>query len=422
MLTLDGYVLVAARGVRMLSYGFLSVVLGLYLAGVGLSAVQIGTLFTVALAGGAATTVIVSFFADRWGRRWWLIASALLMTVGGMALAVSNNFLALLMVAALGMISPSGQEVGPFLSLEQASLSQVSQTPARVRPYAWYNLVGSLAGAFGALVAGVVPPALQAAGWTSLAAQRALVWAFGAAGLVLVALFAMLSRAVEVSAPHGPPRLRTGLQQSRSIVLRLSALFGVDAMAGGLVLQSLVAFWFHQRFGIGLERLGPLFFATNLLSALSFLLAARLADRFGLLNTMVFTHLPSNVLLALVPLMPSWPLAAVVLMARHALSQMDVPTRQAYTMALVAPEERAAAAGLTNGVRNLASSVAPIVSGIAFQTAATGLPFVLSGGLKSAYDIAIWLTFRKVPLGQGGALQDIPGVRDASGLTRKGSG
>ncbi|HYM92266.1 MAG TPA: MFS transporter [bacterium] len=171
-------------------------------------------------------------------------------------------------------------------------------------------------------------------------------------------------------------------------------------MAGGFVVQSLVAYWFHQRFGVSLEQLGPLFFGTNLLSALSALAAAALADRFGLLNTMVFTHLPSNVLLALVPFMPSWPVAAGVLLARHALSQMDVPTRQAYTMVLVAPDKRAAAAGLTNAVRPAASSLAPAISGAALQTAANGLPFVLAGGLKILYDITLWLMFRRASLGE----------------------
>ncbi|HYM68540.1 MAG TPA: MFS transporter, partial [bacterium] len=190
------------------------------------------------------------------------------------------------------------------------------------------------------------------------------------------------------------------LHQSRGVVLRLSALFGLDALAGGFVLQSLVALWFHERYGVDLERLGLLFFGTNLLSALSGMVAARLVGRFGLLNTMIFTHLPSNVLLMLVPLMPSWPLAAAVLLARHALSQMDVPTRQAYTMLMVTPEERAAAAGVTNAVRPAAASVAPAISGMMVHAAAAGLPFALAGGLKIIYDIALWLFFRGVPIDQ----------------------
>jgi MFS family permease len=399
MLTRDGYLLVTARGLRLLSYGFLSVILALYLSAIGFSALQIGTLFTVALGGGAATTTVISLLADRWGRRTSLIASSVLMATAGAALATSTSFPLLLVFAAFGTLSPSGQEIGPFQSLEQAALSEASTEPGRVMPYAWYNLVGYLAVAVGALAAGVVPAALQAVGWTPLAAQRTLVWAFAAIGLVLIGCYLPLSPTVEAplrKAASGTPP--PGLHRSRGIVLRLAALFGLDALAGGLIVQSLIAFWFHQRFGVGLERLGPLFFGTNLLSALSGLVAARLANRFGLLNTMVFTHLPSNVLLAMVPFMPSWPLAALTLLARHALSQMDVPTRQAYTMVLVAPEERAAAAGVTSAVRPAASSVAPAISGLAFQTAANGLPFVLSGGLKIVYDVLLWLMFRQVPL------------------------
>ena len=315
------------------------------------------------------------------------------------ALATSTSFPLLLLFAALGTLSPGGQEIGPFQSLEQAALSEASAEPGRVMPYAWYNLAGYLAVAVGALAAGVVPAALQAFGWTPLGAQRMLVWAFAAVGLGLIGVYLALSPSVEAPLRNaGPGAPRPGLHRSRGIVLRLAALFGLDALAGGLIVQSLIAFWFHQRFGVGLERLGPLFFGTNLLSALSALAAARLADRFGLLNTMVFTHLPSNLLLAMVPFMPSWPLAALTLLARHALSQMDVPTRQAYTMILVAPGERAAAAGVTNMVRPAAGSVAPAISGLALQTAANGLPFVLSGGLKIVYDVLLWLMFRKVPL------------------------
>ncbi len=399
MLTRDGYLLVAARGLRMLSYGFLSVILALYLSAIGFSALQIGMLFTVALGGGATTTTVISVLADRWGRRITLIVSSVLMAAAGAALATSTSFPLLLVVGALGVLSPSGQEIGPFQSLEQAALLEASTEPGRVMPYAWYNLVGYLAVALGALAAGVIPTALQSAGWTSLAAQRTLVWVFAVIGMVLIGCYLPLSPSVELplrTAASGTPR--PGLHRSRGIVLRLSALFGLDALAGGLIVQSLIAFWFHQRFGVGLDRLGPLFFGTNLLSAFSGLVAARLADRFGLLNTMVFTHLPSNVLLAMVPFMPSWPLAALALLARHALSQMDVPTRQAYTMVLVAPEERAAAAGVTNAVRPAASSVAPAISGLALQTAVNGLPFVLSGGLKIVYDVLLWLMFRQVPL------------------------
>jgi MFS family permease len=397
MLSRDSYLLMAARGVRMLAYGFLSVVLALYLSNLNWSGTQIGAFFTTALAGGAVTTVVIALFADRWGRRRWLIVSALLMITSGVALALSHNFALLLFFAVLGTLSPSGQEIGAFQSLEQAALSETLPDVTQTQPYAWYNLVGSLAGALGAFIAGVIPSGLERIGWSSLASQRSLVWAFAATGVILVILFALLSKAIETKTIPTAKK-RVGLDKSRGIVFKLSALFGVDALAGGLVVQSLVAYWFHQRFGIGLDILGPIFFGTNLLSAVSYLAAARIAKRFGLLNTMVFTHLPSNVLLALVPLMPTWELATLMLFLRHMLSQMDVPTRQAYTMALVAPEERAAAAGLTNAVRPAASSLAPLLSGIALQSALSGLPFIFAGGLKVIYDLALYFTFRNVVL------------------------
>ncbi len=394
----DGRLLLTARGLRMFSYGFLSVLLALYLSGLGYSAAQIGLLFTVALAGGTATTLSLSLVADRWGRRRTLVASALLMAAAGGALAGRGSFVLLLPLAAVGGLSPSGQDVGPFQSLEQAALSQSLPEPGLVMPYSWYNLIGTVAVAVGALAAGAVPATLGGAGWAPLAAQQALLWLFSAIGIALAGVYVLLSPAVEASPRQGAEAPRTGLHRSRAPVLRLSALFGLDALAGGLVIQSLVAFWFHERFGLGLAQLGPLFFGTNVLSALSYLLAAPLAERFGLLNTMVFTHLPSNLLLAMVPLMPTWPLAALALLARHALSQMDVPTRQAYTMALVAPDERAAAAGVTNAVRPIAASAAPAISGLAFQTAASALPFMLAGALKVAYDLSLWATFRRIPL------------------------
>jgi MFS family permease len=388
----------AARGLRMLASGYLSVILALYLSALGYSTAEIGLVFTVALAGGAAITIGTSLYANRWGRRTLLIAMSVAMAAAGATLA-SGAALPLVLLAALtGTLSPSGQDIGLFQPLEQAALAETSPEPGRAMPYAWYNLVGYLAIAAGALVAGVVPKMLGAAGWTAVGAQGLMLWAFAAVGLLLAGLYASLSPGIEARPSGTSPFPRRGLTRSRGIVFRLAALFGVDSLAGGFVVQSLLALWFHQRFGVGLDRLGLLFFGTNLLSALSALAAARLADRFGLLNVMVFTHLPSNVLLVLVPFMPSWPLAALMLLARQALSQMDIPTRQAYTMIVVTPEERAAAAGLTNAVRPAATSLAPVISGLALQTAASGLPFVLSGGLKIAYDVALWTLFRKVPL------------------------
>lgn len=389
----DGRLLFATCGVRTFAYGFLSVILGLYLAATGLDSNTIGAIFTAALAGGAAMTIVITGVADRFGRRWMLVLGALLMALAGVVFALTSNPLLLAMAAIVGTISPSGKEVGPFLSLEQAILPQTIKGEQRTSVFAAYNLVASLAGAAGALAAGV--PDLF--GITGVAGFRALVWAYVAASLVLLLLFARLSKKVEPQAvaPEGPRRV-LGLHRSRSIVIKLASLFAVDAFAGGFVVQGLVAYWFFLRFGTDATALAGIFFGTNLLSALSFLAAAPMARRIGLLNTMVFTHLPSNVLLMMVALMPNVELAVLLLLARNLLSQLDVPTRQSYTMALVDPDERSAAAGLTSVARNAAAAIAPTFSAATLAVPALGLPFLIGGGLKIVYDLAIFGVFRRV--------------------------
>src|SRR5216683_6595751 len=275
--------------------------------------------------------------------------------------------------------------------------------------FARYNLVASLSAALGALAAGL-PALLMGIGLPLASGIRLLFGTYAVLGLVVAGLSLRLSPPVE--APGHPPieakrlrqRLAPPLHRSRGTVWRLTALFSVDALAGGLVVQSLMALYFHLRFGVPLAALSALFFGANLLSALSFLAAVPLARRFGLLNTMVFTHLPSNVLLALVAFAPTFPIAATLLLLRQALSQMDVPTRQAYTMALVDPEERTAAASVTSLARSLGSSTSPIVSGLLLQgpLLVLGLPFILAGGLKAAYDLTLWSVFRRVHLQEDG--------------------
>ena len=392
-LTLDGWLLFATSGVRAFASGFLSVVLGLYLADLGLSSAAIGGVFTAALAGGAASTLILSAVADRLGRRRVLMLAALLMALAGAVFASSTHAVLLTLAAIIGTISPSGKDVGPFLSIEQAVLPQATTDAKRTGVFAAYNLVASLAGALGALMAGL-PTHL---GMTPIAGERALLWIYAALAMLLLALYARLSPAME-SAHVGVDESRSqrGLQRSRGIVARLAALFALDAFAGGFVVQGLVAYWFHVRYGADLELLGALFFGANLCAALSFLVAAPLARRIGLLNTMVFTHLPSNVLLLLVPLMPRLGLAIAMLLARNLLSQLDVPTRQSYTMAVVDPRERAAAAGLTSVARTAAAALAPAFSGATLAMPALGLPFLLAGGLKIVYDLALLAVFRRV--------------------------
>jgi MFS family permease len=404
----DGWLLFATCGVRTLAYGFLSVVLGLYLAALGLEPEAIGGMFTAALAGGALMTVILTTVADRLGRRRVLIAGAALMALAGATFALTDNPLLLAAAAIVGTISPSGKEVGPFISVEQAILPQTAPDERRTTAFAAYNLVGSLASALGALVVGL--PALL--GLESLPGYRLLVWSYAVLAVLLIALFSRLSSAAEAPrrsqpSPHSPspgpslfrpPRPRFGVHRSRGVVARLAALFALDSFAGGFVVQGLVAYWFHLRYQVDVSTLGAIFFGANLLTALSFLAAAPLARRIGLLNTMVFTHLPSNVLLLLVPLMPGLEWAVGVLLARHLLSQLDVPTRQSYTMAVVEADERSAAAGLTSVARNAAAAVAPAFAGptLAPPVLALGLPFLVAGGLKIVYDLAILAVFRNV--------------------------
>jgi predicted MFS family arabinose efflux permease len=324
------------------------------------------------------------------------------MALAGVVFALSRDFWVLLAAATVGVVSPAGNEVGPFLAVEQASLSQQVEPGQRTSVFAWYTLSGSLATAAGSLAAGGLAQLLQASGMAPLASYRAVVLGYAALGLALAALFLRLSPGAE--APASAPRPRTlagdllGLHRSRRVVLGLSALFSLDAFAGGFVVQSFVAFWFHRRFGAEPATLGTIFFVANALAGLSALLAVRVAARIGLVRTMVFTHLPSNVLLVLVPLMPTLGLAMAVLFLRFSISQMDVPTRQSYTMAVVDPDERSAAAGVTGVARTVGASLAPVLAGPLFASAAlSGVPFLVAGGLKIVYDLVLYQRFRSLP-------------------------
>jgi MFS family permease len=380
-----------------------SVILVLYLAALGMSGAEIGLLLTLTLVGDTLISLWLTTHADRLGRRRVLIVGAVLMLLAGLAFASGAAFWVLLVAAIAGVISPSGNEVGPFLAVEQASLSELVGPGARTGVFAWYNLAGSVATALGALAGGVGARAFQLAGFSTLDSYRAVLLGYAALGLVLAVVFVGLTAATEARPPEkrasASVASRFGLHQSRPRVFELASLFALDAFAGGFVIQSILAYWFATRFGAPADTLGVIFFAANVLAGLSSLAAARLAARFGLLRTMVFTHLPSNVLLLLVPLMPVLPLAVAVLLARFAISQMDVPTRQAYTMALVAPDERSAAAGITGVARTLGAAVssglaAPLVASAALAS----LPFFLAGGLKIAYDLLVFFRFRSVPL------------------------
>src|SRR5438309_1160364 len=401
----DAQLILLMRGLRQLSYGLLAVILGVVLADEGFSPAAIGVLITVSLLGDMAGTYVIGLQADSWGRRRTLALLALLMAATGVVFGLVTSYPVLLVAAFFGTLGTSASETAPFLPIDQAMIAQVTLPERRTALFTRYNLVASLSAALGALAAGV-PGLLTQAGVPLASGIRLLFGVYATLALVVAGLSLRLSSPVE--APLHPPvqvtsmwqRLVPPLHRSRGIVWRLTALFSVDALAGGLVVQSLMALFFHLRFGVSLTTLSALFFGANLLSALSFLAAVPLARRFGLLNTMVFTHLPSNILLALVAFAPTFPLAAVLLLVRQALSQMDVPTRQAYTMALVAPEERTAAASVTSLARSAGSAASPVASGLLLQGSllTLGLPFLVGGGLKVAYDLTLWRVFRRVPV------------------------
>jgi MFS family permease len=380
----------------MFAYGLASVVLVLHLSAAGQGESRIGLLLTLTLLGDTALSFLITTRADRAGRRRMLVLGGALMVGAGAVFATTAAFPLLALAATVGVLSPSGNEVGPFLPIEQAALAQELPADRRTGVFAWYQLTGSVATAVGALVGGAVAEALQRGGVAPLRSYQLLFAGYAALGLALAVGFARLSPTVEAPPPERPPA-PLGLHRSRGVVLRLSALFSLDAFAGGFVVQSFVAWWFHERFGAGPALLGAIFFGANLLAGVSALSAAAIARRFGLVNTMVFTHLPSNVLLALVPLMPSLGLAIAVLLVRFSISQMDVPTRQSYTMAVVDPDERSAAAGVTGIARTIGAAVAPLAAGPLYASAAlASAPFFVAGGLKVVYDLVLWRAFRGV--------------------------
>ena len=332
-----------------------------------------------------------------------LIVGAALMAAAGLVFAFTHRLWLLIAAGTIGVISPSGGEVGPFLSIEQAALSHVVPDRARTEVLAWYTLAGSVATALGALAAGSITQALQQTAMTPVSSYRAMVMLYAGLGAVLMLVFSRLSPAAEAvnRGAKAPFRLTlagiSGIDRSRHVVFKLSGLFALDAFGGGFVIQSFAAYWFYLRFGVNPETLGMVFFAANILAGVSALLASRLAARFGLLNTMVATHLPSNVLLILLPLMPSLSLAVLVLLVRFSISQMDVPTRQSYTMAVVDPAERSAAAGITGVARTTGAALSPLFVGFMFaRPSLVNVPFFIAGTLKIAYDVLLYREFSAV--------------------------
>ena len=393
-LSADGKKLLVTRILRTFAYGYLAVVLGLYLDRLGMDPTQIGVVLTAAIAGSAVMTVYWSLVADRVGRRRTVAIMAALMALGGIVFAFTDSFWLLLLGAFTGTISATSSEVGVFQTVEQAVLPQTAPNEKRTWLFSIYNTAAYFAGARGSLAAASVALFISL-GLQGADAYRPLFVLYALIGLANLLIFLTLSPKVELAHVDGERRF-LGIHRSRGTVARLSALFAIDSFAGGLVVQSVVSYWFYLRWGLSIGELAVVFFWVGIISGLSLLAAGWLAQRIGLLNTMVFTHLPSNVLLILVPLAPTAWLAVALLLLRQTVSQMDVPTRQSYTMAVVDPDERTATAGITNVARTTASAISPTFAGMALTAAAFGFPFFLAGGLKILYDGLVYLTFRNV--------------------------
>jgi predicted MFS family arabinose efflux permease len=381
-LTVDARRILGVQAVRAFAYGLGSVVLGVTLEREGYSALETGLVVGSLLAGAAVVSLVLARHGDRLGRRRAYVVLLALMAVAGTVFALTAWLPALVAAALTGTISTESNDSGPMTALEQAMLPHAA-TGTATRLFGTYNTIAVLGGALGALAAG-------------LPGGRLLLLAHPAAALAALALAAGLTRRVEsgreLEREPLPP-----LHESRTAVLRLSGLFALDSFAGGFVVQTYVAFWLTRAFDAQPEVLGAVFFCAGLLQALSFQVAVRLAERFGLLRTMVFTHLPSNLLLAALPLAPSLPIAIALLFGRFALSQMDVPTRQAYVVGIVDPSERVAAAAVTSTARVVARPLAPLAV-LPLLGGALGAPFVIAGALKCVYDLGLYALFRRVEL------------------------
>ncbi|HXX05498.1 MAG TPA: MFS transporter [Candidatus Bathyarchaeia archaeon] len=394
----DGKLILSARIVRTFSYGFLSVILAIYLQLVGFNEILIGFVLTATLVNSVIFNIVSSVYADKIGRRKFLILYAILMIISSIIFFMTTNYVALIIAALIGTINVTGSEVGAFLSLEQAILPQtVSDVKKRTSIFAIYNTAGTFAMAGGVLLSGLPHVFSQQFGFNQISSIKILFLAYAVCAIGALAIYLMLSSKIEIhSKNHVDNSLRDLSPKSRGIITKMSSLFAIDSFAGGFVIQSIVSFWFYTKFGADLTTLSYIFTIAGVLTALSYMFATKIASKIGLVSTMVYTHIPSNILLILVPFAPTFPLAIGLYLARMSLSQMDVPTRQSYLMAVVKENERVAAAGITNTSRNIAQAISPSVTGVILSSVALSFPFVIGGVLKIAYDIGIFLSFRKI--------------------------
>jgi predicted MFS family arabinose efflux permease len=387
----DASRILVARGLRAFGDGFVALLVPIYLLELGFSALAIGAIVTSTLIGTALLTLWAGMVANRYSVRRLLLAASLLMAATGAAFAVTTAFWPLLLIAFVGTMNPTSGDASVFLPLEQAALAQTAEPRRRTAVFARYSVIGSLAGALGTLAA-AAPDWAADSGISRIGAMQAMFAAYAGLGLVTLVLYRPLTPAIEApQATRAKP-----LQQSKRLVYGLAALFGMDSFGTGFLVQSLLALWLYQRFQISVTAAAAILFWSGICSAVSYLVAVPIAERIGLINTMVFTHLPSNILLALVPFAPDLPIAIALLLARSALSQMDVPTRSSYVMAVVAPEERPAAASVTAVPKTFAWAVGSLISGYLLTLSSFGWPLLIGGVVKGAYDILLLIKFRKV--------------------------
>ena len=388
----DAALILTARGIRAFTDGYVALLLPYYLTLLGYSALEVGVIATATLLGSGLLTLLTGLFAYRFRMHALLTAACLLMLGTGLGFAAITDFWPLLIIAVVGTLNPSSGDVSVFSPLEQSLLSHAAASEQRTALFARYSLVGNLIGALGALGA-AIPGVL--AQWDVLdlkAATQAMFVLYGLSGVAALALY----RRLKSAGSRGDETRSVPLGPSKGIVLRLAALFSLDAFAGGFAVQSLLALWLYLRFDLSVEAAGTIFFWTGILAATSFLAAPAIARRIGLINTMVFTHLPANVFCVLAALMPTLPLAVLFLCLRAALSSMDVPARSSYVMAVVSPEERPAAASLAAVPRSLAAAVSPAFAGYLLTLTSFGWPLVVCGALKIVYDLTLLAMFRKV--------------------------
>jgi MFS family permease len=390
----EARLLVVARGLRAICDGYVAVLLPAYLLALGFGTWQVGLLSTATLLGSALATLAVGTWGHRVPQRRLMLGAALVMAATGVAFAGLSHYWPMLLVAFVGTLNPSSGDVSVFLPLEHARLAHVAQGHDRTTLFARYSLTGAVCGAVGALASGL-PDWLTRAGHDHVTALRLMFALYGVVGLVVWCLYQRLPRAMPPGPTSTPP---AALGPSRGVVIKLASLFCIDSFAGGLAVQSMLALWLLQRFNLSLAEAGTFFFWAGLLTAVSQLAAPRVAHRFGLLNTMVFTHIPSSIALIGAAFASTLPVALGLLLVRASLSQMDVPTRSAYVMAVVTPPERAAAASFTAVPRSLASALSPSLSGVLLAAGWLAAPLVACGVLKITYDLALLRTFRGVEL------------------------